>query len=79
MQSEADIRANVGHADARMTSHDANFFYAATAKAGWAVGKKDASGTVNGDKCHRHAAVPTFVCHPGLEVRFAPKCSVFRS
>lgn len=48
MQSEADIRANVGHADARMTKHYANFFNAATAKAGPVDGKKDEGGAVDG-------------------------------
>ena len=50
MQSEADIRANVGHADARMTKHYANFFNAATTKAGKADGEKDAGATVDDDK-----------------------------
>lgn len=48
MHSEADIRANVGHADARMTKHYANFFNAAMAKPLPADGKKDEGGAPDG-------------------------------
>ena len=44
MQSEADIRANVGHADARMTKLYANFFNAAAPKVAPESGPQEASG-----------------------------------